>query len=358
MRPLAGVVIAAVAACADPTPTASPAVSVDRCPAAAPGLDIGGFAGDGRDTQVTPVRRVVLMGGGPEEDGAARRFAESAAGGDIVVLRATGSLVSYPDYFATELSPSPRAASVITIRTNSPSAAAHASVLCHLTRAEAVWLAGGSQWDYLGRWPTALHEALSEAAKRGAAVGGTSAGAVSLGEGVFAARLGTITSSEALANPFDPSVSVSLSPFPQPELANVLVDSHFTERSREGRLLVFLARLLAEHLEGPVAGIGLDEGAALEIADGSYRVSSARGGGVWMYEVSGPASLRPGIPLTLGGIRRVRLVDGDSGPWPFSFDTDRAQGLLVENGLVRVDLIHASMLQTDEASVARSAMAS
>ncbi len=277
------------------------------------------------------------MGGGPEEDGAARRFAESAAGGDIVVLRATGSLTSYPDYFSFELAPSPSPASVVTIRTSTPPLADHPSVVCRLARAEAVWLAGGSQWDYLGRWPRAVHLALAEATLRGAAIGGTSAGAVSLGEAVFDARHGTVTSAEALADPAQPSVSVGPSTLPQPELANVIVDSHFTERSREGRLLAFLGRLLARHRGGPVIGIGIDEGAALEIEGGEYRASSSGGGAVWMYEAFGPATVQSGTPLTLQGVRRVRVADGASGRWPFSFEqADGLQDVVVEEGVVRV----------------------
>ena len=276
------------------------------------------------------------MGGGPEEDGAARRFAEAAAGGDIVVLRATGSLTSYPDYFSAELAPSPRPASVVTIRTDAPPLANHPSVLCRLGGAEAIWLAGGSQWDYLGRWPHEVRAAVREATQRGAALGGTSAGAVSLGEAAFDARHGTIASGEALSDPADAAVSVGPSDLAQPELANVIVDSHFTERSREGRLLAFLGRLLAEHEAGSFVGIGIDEGAALEIEDGGYRVSSVRGGGVWMYEATGPAVVQPGRPLSLEGVRRVRLAGGASGRWPFSFDeAEGVQELVVEEGKVR-----------------------
>ena len=287
----------ATAGCADPAPTTSLEGPLEGCPDPGAGTTIGGFAGSGSDATASPVRRLVLMGGGPEEDGAARRFVEAAAGGDIVILRATGSLTSYPDYFSAELAPAPRPASVVTIRTDTPPLADHPSVLCRLDRAEAIWLAGGSQWDYLGRWPHPVHVAIREAWRRGAAMGGTSAGAVSMGEAAFDARHGTITSAEALADPADASVSVGPSNMPQPELRNMIVDSHFTERSREGRLLAFLGRLLAQHRSGSFVGIGIDEGAALEIEDDSYRVSSARGGAVWMYEATGPAVAQPGRPL-------------------------------------------------------------
>lgn len=337
MRIRVALVIAAALGCGDPTPTTSVGEPLEGCPDAGAGTTIGGLRGTGADATASPVRRLVLMGGGPEEDGAARRFVEAADGGDIVVLRATGSLTSYPDYFSVELVPGPAPASVVTVRTDTPPLADHPSVLCRLDRAEAIWLAGGSQWDYLGRWPHPVHVAIREAWRRGAAMGGTSAGAVSLGEAAFDARHGTVTSAEALADPADVSVSVGPSNIPQPELRNMIVDSHFTERSREGRLLAFLGRLLAQHRSGSFVGIGIDEGAALEIEDDGYRVSSARGGAVWMFEATGPAVVQPGRPLSLDGIRRVRLAHGASGRWPFLFDdAERVQALVVEDGVVRV----------------------
>ena len=183
MRILATLVIAAAVGCGDPTQATSVGEPLEGCPDAGTGTTIGGLRGTGSDATPSPVRRLVLMGGGPEEDGAARRFVEAAAGGDIVVLRATGSLTSYPDYFAAELTPSPRPASVVTIRTDTPPLADHPSVLCRLNRAEAIWFAGGSQWDYLGRWPHPVHMAIREAWRRGAAMGGISAGGGVAGRG-------------------------------------------------------------------------------------------------------------------------------------------------------------------------------
>ena len=60
-------------------------------------------------------------------------------------------------------------------------------------------------------------------------------------------------------------VSLTRPVFAQPELDGILVDSHFMDREREGRLLIFLARFLADRGAGPVVGVGLDEGVALTI---------------------------------------------------------------------------------------------
>ena len=316
----AAILLFCLTACgAPPTDFIPDETPVDRCPDPGAGIEIGGFDGTGADTNRRPHRRLVLMGGGPEEDVAARLFVDASVAGDIVVLRTSGSLTSYPQYFIGFLA-SVTPSTVVTIRTSNPEAGADPAVLCRVARAEAVWLAGGNQWNYLGRWPTALHEALAEVAERGAAMGGTSAGAVSLGEGAFDAQFGTVTSRDALDNPLRREVSLSRPVFAQPELDGVLVDSHFMERGREGRLLVFLARFLADRGEGPVVGVGLEEGVALTIEADGYEVTSRESGAAWMYEVAGPAMLAPGVPLSLDGIRRVRLPAGSIGPWPFSFD--------------------------------------
>ncbi len=274
------------------------------------------------------------MGGGREENDAARLFVEASVAGDIVVLRASGSLTSYPEYFIGALA-SITPSTVITVRISNPEAGADPAVLCRVGRAEAVWLAGGNQWDYLGRWPIALHDSLAAVAERDATMGGTSAGAVSLGEGAFDARYGTVTSEEALADPLRREVSISSPVFAQPELEGVLVDSHFMDRRREGRLLAFLARFLADRGEGPVVGVGLDEGVALTLEVGEYLVTSRGSGAAWFYEVTGPATLTPGAPLSLDGIRRVRLPGGRMGRWPFDFDENGGvEHMHVDSGTV------------------------
>ena len=335
-RTVAGFVALAVA-CGGGTPRPLEPELVDQCPEPGEGIDIGGVEGTGADTERSPTRRLVLMGGGGEDDSAARQFVEAAGGGDIVILRATGSLTSYPQYFSVTLQPDPVPATVVTVRTTRPESGGDPAVLCRVERAEALWLAGGNQWHYLGRWPDTLHTALAAATARGAAFGGTSAGAVSLGEAAFDAEFGTVTSPEALADPLRREVSITTPAFAQPELAATLVDSHFMERGREGRLLVFLARFLDARGEGPVVGVGLDEGVALVIEDDAYAVSTEGTGGAWLYEVSGPAQLAAGVPLTLQGIRRVVLRNGAAGDWPFDFEnaTD-ARVLRVEDGEVLV----------------------
>ena len=310
--------------------------ALDPCPVPGPGILVGGLIGSGADALVTPTRNLVLMGGGAENDLASRHFVESAGGGDIVILRASGSLTSYPSYFTATLAPQSVPETVVTLLTVTPQKGADPAVLCWVNRAEAVWLAGGDQWDYLGLWPPELHTALGKISERGGAIGGTSAGAVALGSATFDAQFGTVTSETALQNPLAAIVSVSYPSFAQPELSGVLVDSHFRQRSREGRMLTFLARFLWERDRSSVVGIGLDEGVAVILENGSLEVFTHGQDGAWFYELSSPVSLTRGAALNLPHLRRTKLGAGSRVSWPLDFDSLDAEQIHVDDGVVRL----------------------
>jgi len=303
------------------------------CPPPGIGVEMGGLGGIS-DAVTTPTRRIVLMGGGTEYGPASTLFLEAAEGGDVLILRTSGNLFTYPNYFFFGLTPSVKPSSVNTILTVLPEAGASESVLCRLGYAEALWLPGGNQWDYLGRWPSQLHDGLADVITSGIAVGGTSAGAVSLGEAAFDGQYGTVTSAMALGAPLSPEVSISYPPFALPELQNTLVDSHFTERDREGRLLAFLARVLVEKQKDEVVGVGLDQEVALVIDPGSFRVLGPEGKAVWVYRVTGPATVTENQPLGLEGIRRVKLEPGSQGEWPLDVSAYPIVDLQVQEGVV------------------------
>ncbi|MFY8028415.1 MAG: cyanophycinase, partial [Bacteroidia bacterium] len=60
------------------------------------------FIGDTSDVNPSPLGGTVLMGGATENDSAMVWFLQQANGGDIVVLRASGSN-GYNNYFYTDL---------------------------------------------------------------------------------------------------------------------------------------------------------------------------------------------------------------------------------------------------------------
>lgn len=200
-------------------------------------------------------------------------MAERANGGDFVVL--TASKTNFYNKYVSNLAPT--LDSVATLTVPSRAAANDPQLYEIISKAEAIFITGGDQADYVNYWAdTVVETALYQAMNRGAALGGTSAGLAVLGEIDFAARSGTISSAEALLNPQDPRIDLSgsfLSPADQGGastllryLGHTITDSHFVTRDRMGRLMTFMAVMDASNSVGePVRGIGVNEQTALLI---------------------------------------------------------------------------------------------
>jgi len=183
------------------------------------------------------------MGGASEDDNAMKWFLQRANGGDVLVLRASGSN-GYNNYLYSDLGVPVN--SVETIVCHDATASSNAYVLQKIQQAEAIWFAGGDQWRYISYWRnTPFNEALNEAIRdRKIVIGGTSAGMAIQGKYYFSAENGTVTSSVALNNPFSSLVRVDNAAFIQNNfLQDVITDTHFDNPNRKGRLVAFLARI-------------------------------------------------------------------------------------------------------------------
>ena len=185
---------------------------------------------------------VCLMGGASENDDAMAWFLERAGGGDVLVLRASGS-DGYNDYLYNDLGVDVNRVTTVVCQT--ASASFHPDVLALVNGAEAIWFAGGNQALYHNLWQgTPLNEAINEAlAERNIVIGGTSAGMAILGGLRFEAQNGTVYSDEALENPYNTFMTLDNTPFIDvPVLANTFTETHFDNPDRKGRLLTFMAR--------------------------------------------------------------------------------------------------------------------
>jgi cyanophycinase-like exopeptidase len=204
---------------------------------------------------------ICLMGGATENDSAMAWFLQRASGGDVLVLRASGS-DGYNDYMYTDLG---GVNSVETIVFNAASASYEPYVHQRIQEAEAIWFAGGDQWNYISYWRgTPVDSLIREAVvQRNIVIGGTSAGMVILGDHQFSAQNGTVSSASALANPYGPSVTIADQTFlALPLLPQVITDTHFDNPDRKGRLLTFIARALVD--DGvELTGIACNEYTAL-----------------------------------------------------------------------------------------------
>ncbi|HVF23399.1 MAG TPA: hypothetical protein VM941_10000, partial [Pyrinomonadaceae bacterium] len=143
---------------------------------------------------------LVLMGGGTDVDAAFQWMCERAGGGDFVVIRTTGTDAYNP--YIQELCP--QMDSVETIIISSVTGANSAYVSSHIQNAEALWIAGGDQSTYVALWRnTAVQTGVNFLLNsKQAPVGGTSAGLAVLSQFIYTGALGSVTSSQALANPF------------------------------------------------------------------------------------------------------------------------------------------------------------
>lgn len=216
------------------------------------------FTGNPDDLLTAPQGGVCMMGGRTEHNNAMRWFLNRASGGDVLVLRTSGS-DGYNNYMFYDLGVTLN--SVETIVFDQASAANDEYITQRIDQAEAIWLAGGDQWEYVSYWRnTPIAKRINTAiAERNIVIGGTSAGMAILGEAYFSAQYGTITDATALANPYDRNMTVSNQDFLLvPFLERVITDTHYDHPTRVGRHLTFLARAYQDYGQ-PYRGIACEE---------------------------------------------------------------------------------------------------
>ena len=197
---------------------------------------------------------LVLMGGGKDVDSAFRWLIAKAGGGHVVVVRASGT-DAYNSYI---LKLGARAVETLIIKT--PEEARDPQTLDKIRHADALWMAGGDQWNYAGMWGRSpVRDALQSLIDRNVPFGGTSAGLAVLGQYSFTAEKDSITSAQALADPYHERVTIGADFLRIPILKGIITDSHFVTRDRMGRLLVFLSRILTDREGAEARAIAIDE---------------------------------------------------------------------------------------------------
>lgn len=230
----------------------------------------------------------VLMGGGPDVDQAFRWMIHQAGvrgqaegytptGGRFVIIRATGTDAYNPYIYYSDAGNSTGIegvdgwvggayhglGSVETLIIPDRKRANSDEVYKILSSANAVFIAGGDQSHYIKYWKgTRVEETLKSLMGANVPIGGTSAGLTVLGQFDFAALNGTVSSTQALSDPynkymsFDPLTSYGsftrsggfLAP---PALFNVIFDSHLDSRDRMGRFITFVSREVGKTASTP-----------------------------------------------------------------------------------------------------------
>jgi cyanophycinase len=212
---------------------------------------------------------VVMLGGHGDVDEATQFFCDHSGGGKMVILRASGDN-DYNEEFHEKCP----ANSTTTIVFSSREGSSQPWVIQQLREAHAIFIAGGDQSNYIHFWKgTPVQDEVNAAIERGVPIAGISAGLAVEGEFVFASMVDTVTTEQALADPYDLHVTLEKDFLAIPQLRGVITDSHYMARGRMGRSITFAARIMQDGWAPSVHVIGIDETTAVLVeADQSARV--------------------------------------------------------------------------------------
>jgi cyanophycinase len=255
-----------------------------------------GIIGDTSDVLAATTPGTALIGGGRDVDAAFKWLLNRSGGGDVVVIRASGTAAYNPYIFGLG-----KINSVETLKIDSRELANNDEVVRILRNAEMLFIAGGDQSVYMKQWKgtrtmDAINYLLNE---KKVPVGGTSAGCAILSGIYYSGEGASAVSKDVLANPFHATVTIYNNDFLHaPYLSDVISDQHYVARSRQGRHVVFMGRAARDWNLFP-KGIAADERTAVCIDEkGKARVfGSSKAYFIRASKSAPPERIEPGKPL-------------------------------------------------------------
>ena len=231
-----------------------------------------------------------------------RAFVAAAGGSDarIAVVPTASSLGPEVVEVYRAVFASLGAGEVVALRPESRAEAQDPAVAAPLADVTAVFMTGGNQLKLSAFITgTVFGDAVVAAHRRGAVVGGTSAGASILAEHMIAFGGAGSTPRQRMSQL---SVGLGL-------LRDAVVDQHFAQRNRYGRLLSLVAQ------SPSLLGIGVDEDTAAVVTDGT-RLEVVGRGAVTLVDgrhlVSNAYTAQPTAPLLVSGAALHVLPAGSS----------------------------------------------
>jgi cyanophycinase-like exopeptidase len=256
-----------------------------------------GIIGDTTDAN-TPVKGgIAMIGGGKDVDNAFKWMINRSGGGDVVVIRASGTDAYNPYIFGLD-----KVNSVETLKIDSRELANNDTVANIIRNAEMLFIAGGDQYNYMKYWRgTKTLDAINYLLTvKHTPVGGTSAGCAILGGFYYSGEDGSITADEALNDPYNSLVKVYNNDFLQaPYLKNVITDQHYLTRNRQGRHVTFLSRII-KNWNIYANGIAADERTAVCMDENGQAIIIGTSKAYFLLTDAkkSPETCEPGKPLT------------------------------------------------------------
>jgi len=258
------------------------------------------------DVKTQPRRGAALMGGGTDQDPAFRWLCQRSSGGDFLILTATGD-----DDYNPYVNKLCRVNSVATLALPDRHAAMSPFVEKTIREAEAIFITGGDQSNYVKYWEgTPVQKAINDRLREGVPIGGTSAGLAVLGEYVFTAMNDTAYSKETLANPYNKGVTLGNGFLDVPYMQGILTDQHFVKRDRLGRSVGFLARILQDGMATSIREIAVDERNAVLVDEHGNTTLIGKGAAYFIRPTQKPEVCAPDTPLTFRNLEVYKITRG------------------------------------------------
>ena len=293
--------------------------------------------GNQNDILTKPAAGVAMMGGGTDIDQAFRWLCRKADGGDFLVLTATGG-----DDYNPYVNRLCKLNSVATLVIPDRQAAEDPAVAEIIRHAEALFITGGDQANYIRGWKDSpVQDAINADLAAGRPIGGTSAGLAVLGEFVYGA-LGDkpddkdLASTDVLSNPYFDRLTLIRGFLKVPLLNHLLTDSHFAKRDRMGRTLGFLSRIMQDGWSNSPREIAIDEKSAVLVEpDGKATVVGTGKGAYFLLPTLAPEVCKNGERLTFREIKVYKVpASGHFDLTAWSGDGGTAYSLSVEKGKI------------------------
>jgi cyanophycinase len=252
---------------------------------------------------------VLLVGGGSEDygdwsDQPYRWLVDHAPNKVILVMHYSDGSAWLESYFRS-FGATSATSLVISTRTAANDSTNYRTIL----GATGLFLRGGDQWQYVNLWRgTLVEKAIRELYQRGGVVGGTSAGEAVLSEIVFDAQVAEVDPRTALRNPL--GASITLTDDFLRLVPSLLVDSHFFERGRLGRLGPMLS-LYKKNKGREIVGVGIDANTAMAIGpDGVGEVMGSGTATVLRFAPETRDTLEASKPYAVNNLRLDQLTPG------------------------------------------------
>ncbi|MCS6884347.1 MAG: Type 1 glutamine amidotransferase-like domain-containing protein [Acidobacteriota bacterium] len=194
---------------------------------------------------------------------------------------------------------------------------ANSSMVNEIGGYDVVFIKGGDQGVYYDEWNETLLEInIRQVASRGGAIGGTSAGAMSLAEYSFSGGR-DLVSTDVLADSHTSYLNDASLPGTSGIHADffsfvpkVVIDTHYTQRARMGRLIGIMAKAVEDFADRNLLAIGIEQKTGLVIRNGIAEVVGV--GEVAFLRESASSVLRrtAGRPLFYTDLVLDRLTHG------------------------------------------------